>query len=79
MEITTEQQKQIEAIMSNLKCPKDFRCYKQGFEGFPKLRRSGPLLECLEDNSIDCNFSVHFGGKYYCWCPLINYVYNHGA
>jgi hypothetical protein len=79
MEITAEQQSEIEAIKRELKCPKDFKCYKQGFVGFPRLRRAGELLECLEDNPLDCAFSTHFGGKYYCWCPLMHYIHGLGT
>ncbi|MHC4866032.1 MAG: hypothetical protein ACYTEX_18265 [Planctomycetota bacterium] len=76
IEITAEQQRQIEVMMGQLKCPKDFKCHAQGFTNFPKLRREGKLLVCLEEPALNCAFSIPFGYGYYCTCPLINYVHN---
>jgi hypothetical protein len=31
-------------------------------------------IECLEEDSLECQFSVAFGGLYYCHCPLRIYI-----
>jgi hypothetical protein len=68
--------KQIEEIIGQLKCPKDFKCYKSGFEVLCKAKDIGieSFLECLEETPFACKFAVPFGGLYYCQCPLRVYV-----
>jgi hypothetical protein len=76
MEITQEHKTQIEEIISKQECPKDFKCYKSGFEDLCKARifRDGELVECLGENSHPCKFSFHFGYGYFCQCPLRRYI-----
>jgi hypothetical protein len=76
MEITQEQKKVIDEIIGELKCPKDFQCQKLGSDNLPRLKRAGQLLECLEQDAADCQWSVPFGFGYFCRCPLNNYIYN---
>ena len=66
----------IKEITGQVKCPKDFRCAKSGFENLCKARDFGleDYLECLEDNPINCKFSVSFGSGYLCQCPLRVYI-----
>jgi hypothetical protein len=78
MEITAEQQRTIDGIKRELKCPKDFKCHSRGLSNFPKLRRAGKLLVCLEQNAAECAYSIPFGFGDYCCCPLMNYLYNIG-
>jgi len=51
MELTEEQKARIEEIASGLKCSKDFKCCKSGFEDLCRAYDIGfdSLLECLED------------------------------
>ena len=65
---------QIEKIMSEMTCLKDFQCCKTGFENLSKIKHSGPVLECLQDNPQSCKFALPFGYTYFCRCPLLNYV-----
>jgi hypothetical protein len=70
------QHKEIEDIIGHLKCSKDFKCYKSGFENLCKAEDTGmeSFLICLESKPLDCTFAVSFGYKYYCSCPLRVYI-----
>ena len=76
MEISQEQKQQIEEIISDLECPKDFECYKSGFAHVGKAKDAGieSLLECSEENPEMCTFSLPFGYAYLCECPLRYYI-----
>ncbi|MBW2601800.1 MAG: hypothetical protein JRD47_07740 [Deltaproteobacteria bacterium] len=65
------QKKEIEKIIRHFECPKDFKCYKSGFENLCKAKRVGDglFLLCLEKHPKKCGFvSVERG--YICKCPL---------
>lgn len=68
--------KEIEKIMGNLECPKDFKCYRSGFEDLCKAKVVGTEnhLLCLEEEPTSCTFSVFVGNTYYCQCPLRIYL-----
>jgi hypothetical protein len=68
--------KEIEKIIDNLQCPKNFKCARVGLERLCKAKDVGfdSHLECLEENPRVCTFSVAFGGLYYCHCPLRIYI-----
>jgi hypothetical protein len=68
--------KKIEKIIGQMQCPKDFKCCNSGFETVCKAKDVGleSHLECLEKHPFDCQFSVRFGGLYYCDCPLRVYI-----
>jgi len=76
MKITQEHKTEIEDIISGMACPKDFKCYKSGFEDLSKAKvfQDGELIECLDDSSSLCKFSFGFGSGYYCKCPLRKYI-----
>ncbi|HUU49944.1 MAG TPA: hypothetical protein VMW81_03165 [Nitrospinota bacterium] len=71
-----EQKRRIEKIIARMECPKDFICYKSGFENLCEARDVGleSFLECLEKNPWECTFSISFGTAYYCRCPLRFYI-----
>lgn len=71
-----ETKKEIEKIMGEITCSKDFKCYRWGLEILCKAKTLGTenLLECLEENSRDCEFSLAFGNSHFCKCPLRIYV-----
>jgi hypothetical protein len=79
MEITQEHRIQIEEIISGMECPKDFSCYKSGFEDLSKIRifQDGVVIECLEERSQLCELSFSFGSGYFCKCPLRKYIAKH--
>ena len=68
--------KEIEKIIARFKYPKDFKCYKSGFENLGKARGIGieGYVECLEKNPEDCVFSLSFGYSFLCKCPLRVYI-----
>jgi hypothetical protein len=68
--------KGIEEIIAELRCEKDFICYKSGYE---ILCRAIDIpfesyYACLEENARDCKFAVPFGGNNLCECPLRIYI-----
>ena len=71
-----EDKKQIEEIMGEMKCPKDFSCAESGFESLCKARDEGfeHYLECLEDRPSACTFALPFGYGHFCQCPLRVYL-----
>jgi hypothetical protein len=71
-----DHEKELKEIMAGLACPKDFKCYRHGFENLCKAQDVGleTFLECLEEHPYDCPLSVSFGGLYYCRCPLRVYI-----
>jgi hypothetical protein len=76
MEITQEHEGRIQEIMREMQCPRDFECYKSGFENLSKARivGSGILVECLEEKAKDCKLKFSFGFGYFCKCPIRKYV-----
>jgi hypothetical protein len=76
MEVTQEHRTQIEEIISGMECPKDFKCYKSGFEDLCKTKifQDGDLIECVDTSSWLCKLSFGFGRGYFCKCPLRKYI-----
>jgi hypothetical protein len=68
--------KELEEIMGEMQCPKDFKCYKSGLEVLCKAKDIGleTYLECMEVHPQKCPFSVPFGHSYFCKCPLRVYI-----
>ena len=79
MNVSQEHQVQIEEIIRDMECPKDFDCYKSGFENLCEVRnfRNGELSECLDPKSWLCKFSFSFGNGHYCKCRLRKYIAKH--
>jgi hypothetical protein len=68
----------VEQIMGQLKCPKDFQCCMSGLEDLCKAKSvgDGSFLVCLEEHPKKCRFgSVERGySGYRCHCPLRIYI-----
>jgi len=64
--------KKLKEMIGSIKCPKDFICYKSGFETLCKAEDVGKksVLLCLEEKPEECKFSLPIGLKYYCQCPI---------
>ncbi|MBW8039002.1 MAG: hypothetical protein FVQ85_03285 [Planctomycetes bacterium] len=79
METTQVENGQIQEIMKDMACEKDFDCYKSGFENLSKIEIVGDaiLIECLEERAKTCKFGLPFGMGYICKCPLRNYIAKH--
>lgn len=69
--------KQIEEIMSNMKCNINFVCYKSGFKNL-RNTKDIPLesfVECSNNkNAWQCEYAFLFGSSYLCKCPLRVYI-----
>jgi hypothetical protein len=67
----------VEQIMGQLKCPKDFQCCMSGFKDLCRARSFGlvedSLLVCLEKHPRTCKFLALERG-YLCECPLRIYI-----
>ncbi len=74
METGTDEE--IKEIMGEMNCPKDFICYRSGFENLCRAEDVGrkSLLKCLEQNPEECRFSLPIGLTFYCQCPLRVYI-----
>jgi hypothetical protein len=74
--VKTDHKDEIEKIIGQMQCSKDFQCYKSGFEILSKIKDIGLAshVQCLEENVFGCQFSVRFGGNYFCECPLRVYI-----
>jgi hypothetical protein len=68
--------KELEEIMGDMECPKDFRCYKSGLKVLCKAKDIGldTYLECMEAYPQTCPFSVAFGYSHLCQSPLRVYI-----
>ena len=76
MEISQEHERQIEKIISEMECPKDFECRNSDFENLGKteLIADNQLVECMNEENKLCLFSLSFGHIFLCKCPLRNYI-----
>ena len=74
--LASKQKKEIEGIISQIQCPKGFRCYKSGFGELCQAKDIGlqSFVECLEEAAQTCPFAVPFASRYLCRCPLRIYV-----
>ena len=64
--------RELEELMDQIKCPKDFVCYRSGLQKLCKAEDIGmkSYLKCLEENPRDCVFSMGYAESHYCTCPL---------
>jgi hypothetical protein len=71
-----DHQKEIEEIISQLQCSKDFECYTSGFETLCKAEDVGMVenLRCLEEDPRNCLFLLTTPHTNYCHCPLRVYI-----
>jgi len=67
---------QIEEIIGQMKCPKDFICYKSGFESLCRTEDTGTesFIKCMGEDHQRCTFSIPFGYGYMCHCRLRVYI-----
>ncbi len=66
----------IEEIIDGIKCPKNFFCYRSGFNSLCKAESIGvaSLVLCLEETPQECNFSYFSDDRSFCKCPLRIYI-----
>jgi hypothetical protein len=79
MEQITIQEKnyQINTIMKDIYCTRNYECYKKGIDNFKTLNQviAENLLECNADNNHSCPYSLSYGDTHFCKCPLLNYLH----
>ena len=70
------QQIEVTEIIGGLKCPKNYHCYKTQYKALCKAEfvEKVKVLNCLEEDSQGCIFSLLYKDTYYCQCPLRNYI-----
>jgi hypothetical protein len=68
--------KKIKEIIGDIQCPREFCCLEAGFDKSCKTRDVGleEYIECLEENSHHCSYSVSYGASHFCSCPLRVYI-----
>ncbi len=76
MEITPEHRNRVEEIIRDCECPKDFECYKSGFENLCKVEIvvRGRVIGCLDARARECKYAMPFGRSFFCKCPLRKYI-----
>jgi hypothetical protein len=69
-------QEHIEEIIDGLQCPKEFACYTSGLKDLCKAKDVGldSFVACLIADPLQCKFSIHFGGIFFCQCKLRVYI-----
>jgi hypothetical protein len=70
MERSGEQKSPIEEVMKEIERPKAFKCQKGGSAGIMQSIGANGFLECLEENSQSCQFSLPFEDPPACLCPV---------
>jgi hypothetical protein len=76
MTIDDEHEKELREIIDGLQCPKNFQCYRSGFENLCKARAletEPPMLICCEKHPQKCTF-LNVAGGFTCECPLRVYI-----
>ena len=77
VELSESQEQVIETIMAETSCPKDFECYRLGFEKLCSARRltGTNLIECQSQTGRKCLMSTVYGQqKLVCGCQLRNFA-----
>ena len=71
-----EDWKKIEEIIGGMQCPKNFKCAEGGFERLCAAEDTGleGYLICLDEKPWACSFSLAFGQRHFCRCPLRVYL-----
>jgi hypothetical protein len=74
--LSIDQKNKIEEIISQIKCDKDFECYKSNFTRIGKVKDIGlkSFVECQAKKPTGCRFMLPFGHSYLCQCPLRVYA-----
>ena len=72
MELTAEQETDVQKIMEEMDCPRGFECYRSDFENLGEVGIVGDfkMIECIEERGHTCEFGFSFGLGVICKCPL---------
>ena len=76
MELSEEQKGQIEEAMREVEYSKAFECYQSGVAHLGNTQGLGSsgFLECLVEDSQNCQFSLPFENPAACLCPIRIYI-----
>ena len=77
IEMNEGQKRQMDKIIKEMECSKDFKCYKSGFMNICKTVKDfghKSILECTGEHICGCEFKEYFGSSYFCKCPLRIYL-----
>ena len=76
MELSEEQKGQIEEAMREVECSKAFECYQSGLAHLGNTQGLGSsgFLECLVEDSQNCQFSLPCENPAACLCPIRIYI-----
>jgi len=68
---------EIEKIMENMDCSRDFDCAKNNFENLCEVKCIGfhEFIECSEKNPADCPHGETYEKMRLCQCPLRVYLF----
>jgi len=60
-------QEQIEKMITGLKYPENFICYRSGFKNLTRAKDVGleSFVACLKNDPLECKFSLQFGGIFF--------------
>ncbi len=74
--MTHEEDMEVDEIITRTECPKGFECRNLAYDQICKAKDIGieSFLECLEEDSRDCPFTLPFGNSFLCQCPLRVYL-----
>jgi hypothetical protein len=76
MELMKEHKREIEKIVAETDCPKDFCCYKSEPENLPPVTiwRGANVIQCHQADRLNCpNANVFYGDIVFCECPVLRY------
>ncbi|KPK41783.1 MAG: hypothetical protein AMJ65_08790 [Phycisphaerae bacterium SG8_4] len=80
MELTVEQEADVQKIMAEIDCPRDFHCCKSGFEHLAPVKvMSDNAVVCPKAREYLCRMATKFGlnsilSIMLCRCPLRRYA-----
>jgi hypothetical protein len=66
----------VKKIMRNINCRNNYQCYYKGLDNFKKINSDQypNICEALTKDAKYCEYSIPFGHKFFCHCPLIKYL-----
>jgi hypothetical protein len=76
MNAIKDRQRELNEIIADVDCDKDFECCKSGFVNLcrVKVNEESSFLECLEESSDSCTFSLPCEERRFCLCPVRIYI-----
>ena len=79
MKLVNERTERIAAIRSQMDCPREFACSKPNSVICSKVEAIDGMLECVEEYSGDCRFSLPINQTAFCLCPLNRFTHGLSA